>query len=108
VQWEKRLPADDDGIWWFKLPSIGADIQIESTYGNCPFLVETNELCCDKAKGGETVADVGSMIVEYLDSQRGRIVRNRHTRSNRDGGHPVTDPVLSERSWAIHMKVGRR
>src|ERR1044071_9768612 len=68
AQWKKSHPADDDGIWWFKLPGTREDIQIESTYGNCPFIVETNELCCDKARRAETIAEAVSMIVGYLDS----------------------------------------
>jgi hypothetical protein len=70
AQWRKSHPADDDGIWWFKLPRTGEDIQLESTYGNCPFVVETNELCCDEARRAETVAEAVSMIVEYLDSHK--------------------------------------
>src|ERR1700745_1728437 len=68
VQWKKSLLADDDGIWWFQHPGIKEDIQIESTDGNCPFVVETNELCCERARRAQTVADAVSMIVEYLDS----------------------------------------
>ena len=68
VQIQKIHPADDDGLWWFGLPGIKKDIQIESSYGNCPFIVETDELCCDQARNAESVDDAVKMIVEYLRS----------------------------------------
>ena len=68
VQLQKIHPADDDGIWWFRLPGIDKDIQIESSYGNCPFIVETDELCCEQARNAESVDDAVKMVVEYLRS----------------------------------------
>jgi hypothetical protein len=35
--------VDDDGIWFFKHPSSDLEIQIESSNGMCPFLIETDE-----------------------------------------------------------------
>jgi hypothetical protein len=35
--------ADDDGLWFFKQPESPFEVQIESSNGMCPFLVETNE-----------------------------------------------------------------
>ena len=34
--------ADDDGLWFFRHPSTGVEIQLESSTGNCPFLVESS------------------------------------------------------------------
>src|SRR5262245_42724451 len=31
-----KFPADDDGLWWFHLPHISQNIQIESSVGMCP------------------------------------------------------------------------
>jgi hypothetical protein len=44
-QYQKTHPADDDGVWWFSLPTIEPDIKLDSPYGFCPFMVETNEHC---------------------------------------------------------------
>ena len=33
-----------DGIWWFWLPDIAKYIQLESSYGTCPFLVEHDDM----------------------------------------------------------------
>lgn len=34
--------ADDDGVWFFKYPAVSIAVQLESSTGNCPFLVESN------------------------------------------------------------------
>jgi hypothetical protein len=61
-------PADDDGLWFFHLPENPKDeIQIESPYGKCPFLIEN--MRNDDRKNGETVEQVVGIICEYF---RGR------------------------------------
>ena len=35
--------ADDDGLWFFGQPDSPFQVQIESSNGACPFLVETDE-----------------------------------------------------------------
>jgi hypothetical protein len=35
--------ADDDGLWFFHHPGSPFEVQIESSTGMCPFLVETDE-----------------------------------------------------------------
>jgi hypothetical protein len=35
--------ADDDGLWFFRQPESRFEVQIESSSGMCPFLVETGE-----------------------------------------------------------------
>jgi hypothetical protein len=35
--------ADDDGLWFFRQPESPFEVQIESPYGTCPFLIETDE-----------------------------------------------------------------
>jgi hypothetical protein len=40
-----RVPhpgADDDGLWFFKHPSSQVEVQLESSTGNCPFLMESD------------------------------------------------------------------
>jgi len=59
-------PADDDGIWYFSLPGLEPEIQIESGSGNCPFLVETDEQSSLNARRSNTVDEAVSMIVDYL------------------------------------------
>ena len=35
--------ADDDGLWFFDQPESPSQVQIESSTGMCPFLIETDE-----------------------------------------------------------------
>jgi hypothetical protein len=35
--------ADDDGLWFFQTPESKLEVQIESSTGMFPFLIETNE-----------------------------------------------------------------
>jgi hypothetical protein len=58
-------PADDDGLWYFHLPeNPNDDIQIESSYGSCPFLIEN--MGNDDRKSGDSVDQVVSIICEYF------------------------------------------
>jgi hypothetical protein len=34
--------ADDDGLWFFRLPGNAIEVQLESTSGMCPFLFESS------------------------------------------------------------------
>lgn len=35
-------PADDAGIWFFKVPGQAQEVQLESSSGMCPFLIESD------------------------------------------------------------------
>jgi hypothetical protein len=65
-QLQKTHPADDDGIWYFRLPETSNDVQIENSSGMCPFLVETDEQSSYQARTTQTVAETVQMIVAYL------------------------------------------
>ena len=68
-QLKVKFPADDDGIWYFWLPeNPDDDIQIENSYGQCPFIVETNR--SPEARRGETVEQVVSIICEHLRTSK--------------------------------------
>lgn len=67
---EKIYPSDDNGIWYFRLPDVEPDIQIESSFGCCPFIVETEEQSSYDARTATTVDEAVEMIVEYLESKR--------------------------------------
>lgn len=58
-------PADDDGIWFFRFPNGGNEVQIESSLGNCPFLVE-HSLTNERFEGA-TVDVVAEKVVQWLD-----------------------------------------
>jgi hypothetical protein len=59
--------ADDDGLWFFSLPGSDREVQIESSTGRCPFLVETNG--SDERVTASSVSEVVDCVVRLL--QRG-------------------------------------
>ena len=69
VEWEQlvvKFPADDDGLWFFWRPGgrIGGDVQIESSYGRCPFLIESS--FDNERRIGETPVEVIGTVVALL------------------------------------------
>ena len=74
-QWQKSNPSQDDGIWFFSLPDLDSDVQIENSYGNCPFIVETNEQSSHLALKANTPQEAVGLIVEYLKAvEEGRTI----------------------------------
>ena len=71
VQMNRVHPADDDNLWWFRLPREQRDIQVESPTGNCPFLVEcSDDKSSSDARTGQTAEEVIAMVEQYLASLR--------------------------------------
>lgn len=68
VEWEQlqvKHPADDDGLWFFWRPGGRfGDVQIESSSGRCPFLIETN--FDEERREGRTPDEVVRQIVTLL------------------------------------------
>lgn len=54
--------ADDDGIWFFRNPPHCVEIQVESSDGNCPFLVESNTFAGSALTLDETVAIIAEEL----------------------------------------------
>ena len=72
MQHHNIWPADDEGVWWFQLPNVEKNIQIESSTGTCPFFVEHDGMPSPADGGGWNAASVeeaGQMIVDYLREQ---------------------------------------
>ena len=59
--------ADDDGLWFFRIPSEREDIQVESSTGVAPFVVERGGA---PAVYGASIDKVVSEVVTYLDAQK--------------------------------------
>ena len=51
-------PGDDDGLWFINIPNQEATVQIESSNGNCPFLIES-DFNNDRAYGHSIEETVG-------------------------------------------------
>jgi hypothetical protein len=52
--------ADDDGLWFITTPGRGGAVQIQSSHGSCPFLIESD--FSDERFHGHTVDDVVSTV----------------------------------------------
>ena len=57
-------PADDDGIWFFTHPAGRGEVQVESTTGSAPFIVEGDDdpRADTNCSIAETVALVASRL----------------------------------------------
>lgn len=63
--------ADDVGLWFFSLPASTGEIQIESTSGNCPFLIEHSEMQdSNEAVTASRVEEAVETVASYLAALR--------------------------------------
>lgn len=73
VQLDKMHSGDDDGIWYFRLPGVERDIQLESSDGVSPFIVEHDEMqSTAEAWRATSVEQAAAAVVEYLEAQLAR------------------------------------
>ena len=73
VKWQQlpvSLPADDDGLWFFWLPDLPGEVQIESSDGVCPFLVETDKH--DECITVNSPEETAGTIIRWLQLPGGR------------------------------------
>jgi hypothetical protein len=81
AKWQQvpvTLPADDDGIWFFWMPGAPGEVQIESSWGVCPFTVETDKH--DDRLTTCTPEDTADAIVKWLRLPGGRAESPWHER----------------------------
>jgi len=57
-------PADDDGLWFIKVPERTEEVQIESSSGNCPFVIESN--FDNESYEGASVHEVAENVLALL------------------------------------------
>jgi len=73
VRWTRlqvKHETDDDGLWFFWLPEHPGEVQIESSLGVCPFLIETDKH--DERSEGATPEEVAETVVTWLGMPGGR------------------------------------
>ena len=56
--------ADDDGVWFFRYSSSQAEVQLESSTGNSPFIFETSQN--GSVAAASTVAQATALVVGGL------------------------------------------
>jgi hypothetical protein len=62
TQHRQTHPGDDDGLWFIWQPGIDGQIQLESTSGMCPFLVEVDA----QAWHAGTTREAVQGVIKYL------------------------------------------
>jgi hypothetical protein len=63
----KHPGVDDDGLWFFSFPGVSRDIQLESSTGKCPFLVEHSDMkATSEAKTARSIEEAVDEVVAYL------------------------------------------
>ena len=60
----KHPGADDDGLWFFNHPDSQFEVQLESSYGTFPFLVETDRH--NERGQASTVAEAVELLESWL------------------------------------------
>ena len=60
----KHPGNDDDGLWFFWQSDRSGEVQIESSPGFCPFLIETDEN--DSRAEGKSVVEVICILEQWL------------------------------------------
>lgn len=68
-QLQAKHKNDDDGLWFFRQPNSRFDVQIESSSGNCPFLIETSEH--DARVTALSISETISVLEQWLHLSRG-------------------------------------
>ena len=53
--------ADDDGLWFIKVPGRTGEVQIESSSGTCPFVIES-KFSSEKHHGRSVHEVVGTVM----------------------------------------------
>jgi hypothetical protein len=70
--WVPNPAVDDDGVWFFRFWDVEKDIQIESSFGMCPFMVEHSEMrSASEAEFAHTVEEAVEKIILYLSGLQG-------------------------------------
>lgn len=71
VEWSQlrvKYPGvDDDGVWFFRLPEKGVEVQVESSLGACPFLIESTGHA--GRQQGATIDRTVEIVVAWLQAK---------------------------------------
>ena len=70
--WVSHPGVDDDGLWFFRLPGMAKGIQVESSNGMCPFIVEHCDMkASTDAESARSIEEAVEKVVAYLASLTG-------------------------------------
>jgi hypothetical protein len=60
--------VDDDGLWFIVIPARNEEVQIESSQGSCPFVIESD--FSDERFEGHSVAEVVAIVRRLYAQQK--------------------------------------
>ena len=62
--------ADEDGLWFFRMPGTENEIAIESPTGDCPFVIEHDDMRTSaEAETAGSVDETVQKVVAYLSAR---------------------------------------
>lgn len=65
----KHPGADDEGLWFFNWPGRNGEIQLESPFGMCPFIIEHDRMkSSSDAWRADTIDDAVAKVSGYFES----------------------------------------
>ena len=65
--WVPNAAVDDDGVWFFSLPETDKTIQLEFSFGRCPFFVEHDDMrSTAEAQTATSIEEAVEMVAVYL------------------------------------------
>ena len=70
--------ADNDGIWFFEHPGSEFEVQIESSNGMCPFVIETDE--SDARFAAKSIEETVQTLIKLLHLETPSTERNVRAR----------------------------
>lgn len=76
VRWP--ADADDDGLWFFWLSGLPGEVQIESSYSVCPFIVESDKH--DERLTAHSPEETADIITRWLQLPGSRAESPWHPR----------------------------
>jgi hypothetical protein len=78
VQAPVTHPTDDDGVWFFWIPGLPGEVQIESSYAVVPFIVETDKH--DECITASSPRETADTVIRWLKLPGGREESPWHSR----------------------------
>jgi hypothetical protein len=62
--------ADEDGLWFFRMPGTDQEIAIESPSGDCPFTIEHDDMRSSaEAETAASVEEAVQKVVAFLSTR---------------------------------------
>ena len=62
--------ADEDGLWFFRMPGTDNEIAVESPSGDCPFTIEHDDMRSSaEAETAASVEETVKKVVDYLSAK---------------------------------------